>query len=96
MSTYCFAWDQNIMGAWGCRATVSACNGHDQSCPFFKSTEEYVEGRKKGMERIASLPYESQQHISEKYYNEEMPWHEKPATERTVDGVSVIDVAGVV
>ena len=36
---YCFAWDQNNRGVWGCKATTMECDGRTEGCPFFKTNE---------------------------------------------------------
>lgn len=74
---YCFAWDQNAMGKWGCKATTIDCDGKDESCPFFKTLEKNLADRAAANERIATLPEWQQTAISEKHYGGDMPWRKR-------------------
>lgn len=71
---YCFAWDQNNRGVWGCKATTIDCNGQDESCPFFKTVDQHRADREAANERLATLPDWQQTAISEKHYGGEKPW----------------------
>lgn len=71
---YCFAWDQNNRGVWGCKATTMECDGRNEGCPFFKTNEQYKADRQSANERIATLPDWQQTAISEKHYGGEKPW----------------------
>ena len=71
---YCFAWGQNAMGKWGCKATTIDCDGKDENCPFFKTMKKHLADREAVNERIATLPNWQQTAISEKHYSGEMPW----------------------
>lgn len=71
---YCFAWDQTPSGVWGCRATTNNCNGQDDKCPFFKTPEQFRQGRIDALKRIAKLPEWQQRAISDTHYKGEMPW----------------------
>ena len=42
---YCFAWDQNNRGVWGCKATTMECDGRNEGCPFFKTNEQHKADR---------------------------------------------------
>ena len=85
MARYCFAWDQNRLGAWGCKATVNQCDGKNEECPFFKTMGEHRESRKKANERLATLPEWQQRAIADQFYGGEMPWM-SPA-ESELDGL---------
>jgi hypothetical protein len=74
MAQYCFAWDQNNRGVWGCKATTMECDGRDEGCPFFKTNEQHKADRQAANERIATLPDWQQTAISEKHYGGEKPW----------------------
>ena len=71
---YCFAWDQNNRGVWGCKATTMECDGRNEDCPFFKTNEQHKADRQAANERIATLPDWQQAAISEKHYGGEKPW----------------------
>ena len=71
---YCFAWDQNNRGVWGCKATTMECDGRNEGCPFFKTNEQHKADRQAANERIATLPDWQQTAISEKHYGGEKPW----------------------
>lgn len=71
---YCFAWDQNNRGVWGCKATTMECDGRNEDCPFFKTNEQHKADRQAANERIATLPDWQQTAISEKHYGGEKPW----------------------
>lgn len=77
MAQYCFAWDQNAMGKWGCKATTLDCDGTDERCPFFRTMQEHLEARERANARIAGLPDWQQTAISEKHYGGERPWVKK-------------------
>ena len=53
--------------------TCHKCQGHEV-CSIFKTEEQAEHDRKKAFERIASLSFEEQVHISKTYYNHKMPW----------------------
>jgi hypothetical protein len=74
MAQYCFAWDQNNRGVWGCKATTMECDGRNEGCPFFKTNEQHKADRQAANERIATLPDWQQTAISEKHYGGEKPW----------------------
>ena len=94
MATYCFAWDQNNRGVWGCKATTIDCNGRDESCPFFKTVEQIKADREAANERLASLPDWQQTAISEKHYGGEKPWlRTAPTMDSIISGI-VADVQG--
>lgn len=71
---YCFAWDQNNRGVWGCKATTMECDGRNEGCPFFKTNEQHKADRQAANERIATLSDWQQTAISEKHYGGEKPW----------------------
>lgn len=71
---YCFAYDQNTMGKWGCKALTDNCDGQNEACPFFKTNERHMADRQAANERIATLPDWQQTAISEKHYSGEKPW----------------------
>ena len=71
---YCFAWDQNNRGVWGCKASTMECDGRNENCPFFKTNEQHKADRQAANERLASLPDWQQTAISEKHYGGEKPW----------------------
>lgn len=71
---YCFAWDQNNRGVWGCKDTTMECDGRNEGCPFFKTNEQHKADRQAANERIATLPDWQQTAISEKHYGGEKPW----------------------
>ena len=71
---YCFAWDQNNRGVWGCKATTMECDGRNEGCSFFKTNEQHKADRQAANERIATLPDWQQTAISEKHYGGEKPW----------------------
>lgn len=71
---YCFAYDQNTRGKWGCKALTDNCDGQNEACPFFKTNERHMADRQAANERIATLPYWQQTAISEKHYSGEKPW----------------------
>lgn len=71
---YCFAWDQNNRGVWGCKATTMECDGRNEDCPFFKTMEKHLADRQAANERIATLPDWQQTAISEKHYGGGKPW----------------------
>ena len=79
---YCFAWDQNNRGVWGCKATTMECDGRNEDCPFFKTMEKHLADREAANKRIATLPDWQQTAISEKHYGGEKPWA-KP----NIDGI---------
>jgi hypothetical protein len=74
MAQYCFAWDQNNRGVWGCKATTMECDGLNEGCPFFKTNEQHKDDRQAANERIATLPDWQKTAISEKHYGGEKPW----------------------
>ena len=45
-----------------------------EHCPFYKSKNAVKAMREEAMERLRSLPLPAQLHISDKYYENEMPW----------------------
>jgi len=51
---------------------VSKCDG--LSCGFYKTEEQYREGRKKAFERIRTLDKSFQMNISETYYKGKKLW----------------------
>jgi hypothetical protein len=60
----------------GCSALiVYKCLG--EKCPFFKTPEQALEGKRKRYARLASLDKTTQRYIAEKYYNGRMPWRKK-------------------
>ena len=89
---YCFAWDQNVMGKWGCNATTLTCDGQNEKCPFFKTMEQHRADQKKAFEHIAKLPEWQQVSIADRHYGGEMPW--RTHTEKHENKLS--DVMGVV
>ncbi len=52
------------------------CVGY-QRCPFYKPKWEYDRDKKSALQRIGSLPVQTQRHIAEKYYEGEMPWADR-------------------
>ena len=89
---YCFAWDQNVMGKWGCNATTLTCDGKNEKCPFFKTTELHLADRKAAFERIASLPKWQQISIADNHYGGEMPWAQHTEQQETTSS----EVMGIV
>lgn len=77
---YCFAWDHDPMGKWGCKAITMACDGKDESCPFFKTMEQHKADRDVANERISTLPEYHQENISGKYYGGYKPWRKREVT----------------
>lgn len=55
--------------------TIKQCQGHEK-CSMFKTEEQAEIDREKAFERIAKLPLERQERISDYYYNSKMPWHQ--------------------
>jgi len=91
---YCFAWDQNNRGVWGCKATTMECDGRNEGCPFFKTNEQHKADRQAANERIATLPDWQQTAISEKHYGGEKPWlRTAPKLDNIISGM-VADVQG--
>ena len=91
---YCFAWDQNNRGVWGCKATTMECDGRNEGCPFFKTNEQHKADRQAANERIATLPDWQQTAISEKHYGGEKPWlRTAPKLDSIISGM-VADVQG--
>lgn len=85
---YCFAWDQNNRGVWGCKATTMECDGRNEGCPFFKTNEQHKADRQAANERIATLPDWQQTAISEKHYSGEKPWlHTAPKLDNIINSV---------
>lgn len=74
MAQYCFAWDQNNRGVWGCKATTMDCDGLHEECPFYKTVEQHRVDREAANERLASLPDWQQTAIADKHYGGEKPW----------------------
>ena len=74
MNEQCFALIHNNKGKLACKATVNSCNGHDETCPFYKTLADLIAGREESNKRIAKLSEYKQQQISEKYYKGEKPW----------------------
>ena len=74
MASYCFAWDQNRLGAWGCKATTIICDGMKEDCPFYKTMSEHIQSRRVADARIATLPEWQQEAISDTYYGGDKPW----------------------
>lgn len=94
MSKYCFAWDQNNRGVWGCKATTMDCDGLHEECPFYKTTEQHRVDREAANERLTSLPDWQQTAIAEKHYSGEKPWlHTAPKLDSIISGM-VADVQG--
>lgn len=56
--------------------TCRKCKGHEK-CSVFKTEEQAEFDRKKAFERIASLPLEKQEYISNMFYGGKMPWNVK-------------------
>ena len=56
--------------------TVYWCPSHG-NCSFFKTKEQVEIEKQKSFKRIASLPLEKQQYISDCHYGGKMPWHVK-------------------
>lgn len=77
---YCFAWDQNNRGVWGCKVLRADCDGTNEGCGFFKTMEQHMEDKKAADERLAGLPDWQQEAIAEKYYDGERPWKQKAPT----------------
>ena len=49
----------------GCSATTwRVC---PDECPFFKTAQEYEEGKKKADRRVRSLPFEVREYLLERY-----------------------------
>lgn len=94
MATYCFAWDQNNRGVWGCKATTMDCDGLHEECPFYKTVEQHRADREAANERLASLPDWQQMAISEKHYGGEKPWLRTAPTLDSIIGGMVADVQG--
>lgn len=93
MARYCFAWDQNHMGAWGCKATMLPCDGTNEECPFFKTMSEYLESKNKSNARLATLSEWQQNAIADSYYGGDKPWlHTKPTLDEIIKGT--IEVMG--
>ena len=91
---YCFAWDQNNRGVWGCKATTMDCDGLHEECPFYKTVEQHRADREAANERLTSLPDWQQTAISEKHYSGEKPWlHTAPKLDSIISGM-VADVQG--
>lgn len=91
---YCFAWDQNNRGVWGCKATTMDCDGLHEECPFYKTMEQHRIDREAANERLTSLPDWQQTAISEKHYSGEKPWlHTAPKLDSIISGM-VADVQG--
>ena len=91
---YCFAWDQNNRGVWGCKATTMECDGWNEGCPFFKTNEQHKADRQAANERIATLPDWQQTAISKKHYGGEKPWlRTAPKLDSIISGM-VADVQG--
>ena len=51
------------------------CSGLYCICPFYKTKEQQAQSKKQAFERIASLSPQEQQYISERYFNNKMPWN---------------------
>ena len=77
---YCFAWDQNNRGVWGCKILRADCDGTNEGCGFFKTMEQNIEDKRAADERLAGLPDWQQEAIAEKYYDGERPWKQKAPT----------------
>lgn len=58
-----------------CRATITTCN-RNIPCTFFKTMNEHQESCDAAFKRIAKIPQEQQDAISEKYYGGTKPWME--------------------
>ena len=77
---YCFAWDQNNRGVWGCKVLRADCDGTNEECGFFKTMEQNIEDKMSADERLAGLPEWQQEAIIAKYYDGEKPWKQKAPT----------------
>jgi hypothetical protein len=71
MDKTCFAYCENTV----CVALkVKACPG--DRCPFFMTTEQQEESRKKAYKRLACMDKATQRSIASTYYHGKMPWLE--------------------
>lgn len=71
---YCFAYDRFRMGKYPCKVLCTNCNGMNEECSFYKTLPQFLEDNEKSLERLATLPEQKQEHISEMYYFGSHPW----------------------
>ena len=65
-----------------CKATNQLRCPGCESCPFYKSRNKLLEDRMAADERLRNLPFGTQKHISEKYYQGQMPWRDCDESEK--------------
>lgn len=71
MNERCFA----LQATGRCRALDVNCPGH-AACAFYKPRWKHEKDQQLAYSKIAALPIEQQQSISQKYYNGLMPWED--------------------
>ena len=71
MNERCFA----LQATGRCRALDVNCPGH-AACAFYKPRWKHEKDQQLAYCKIAALPVERQQSISQKYYKGLMPWED--------------------
>lgn len=93
---YCFAWQQNQVGRYICKAITDKCDGKNKDCPFYKTNEQHQEEVRNAYTRIATLPEWQQKSISDNCYGGDMPWREYTQKREDIQHDIITDVIGVV